>query len=66
MTIRKTILPSFDTMWNGIKMLAEKIDEGIRQADQDVVVKVYSLAKTDVYDIITEVFKAFGKVIAKL
>ncbi|MDD4774299.1 MAG: anaerobic nitric oxide reductase flavorubredoxin [Eubacteriales bacterium] len=48
----------YDTMWNGTKLLAEKIAEGIGQADRDVVVKVYNLAKSDANDLITEVFKS--------
>jgi anaerobic nitric oxide reductase flavorubredoxin len=48
----------YDTMWNGTKLLAEKIAEGIRQADQDVIVKVHNLAKSDENDLITEVFKS--------
>lgn len=48
----------YDTMWNGTKLLAEKIAEGIRLADPDVVVKVFSLAKSDDNDLITEVFKS--------
>jgi len=48
----------YDTMWNGTKLLAEKIAEGIKLADQDVVVKVYNVAKTDNNDLITEVFKS--------
>lgn len=48
----------YDTMWNGTKLLAEKISEGICLADPDVVVKVYNLAKSDENDLITEVFKS--------
>ncbi len=48
----------YDTMWNGTKMLAEKIAEGIGLADSDVVVKVFNLAKGDENDLITEVFKS--------
>lgn len=48
----------YDTMWNSTKMLAEKISEGIRLADPDVVVKVHSLAKSDANDLVTEVFKS--------
>ena len=48
----------YDTMWNGTKMLAEKIAEGIGLADQEVVVKVFNLSKSDENDVITEVFKS--------
>lgn len=48
----------YDTMWNETKVLAEKISEGIRLNDQDVVVKVHNLAKSDQNDLITEIFKS--------
>lgn len=48
----------YDTMWNGTRMLAEKIAEGIGLADSDVVVKVLNLTKNDKNDLITEVFKS--------
>ena len=48
----------YDTMWNGTKLLAEKIAEGIGLEDPDVVVKVFNLAKSDDNDVITEVFKS--------
>ncbi len=48
----------YDTMWNGTKMLADKIAEGIGLADQEVVVKVFNLSKSDENDVITEVFKS--------
>ncbi len=48
----------YDTMWNGTKALAESIAEGIRQADPEVVVKLYNLAKSDETDVVTEVFKS--------
>ncbi|NLP36819.1 MAG: anaerobic nitric oxide reductase flavorubredoxin [Firmicutes bacterium] len=48
----------YDTMWGGTKRLAEKIAEGISSADPEVKVKVINIAKTDVNDAITEVFKA--------
>lgn len=53
----------YDTMWNGTKMLAERIAEGIRFVDPDVVVKVHNLAKSDQNDLITEVFKSKAVVI---
>lgn len=48
----------YDTMWNGTKKLAEKIAEGITLEDSDTVVKLYNVAKSDVNDLITEVFKS--------
>ena len=48
----------YDTMWNGTKILAEYISEGIRMADSDVVVKVHNLSKSDDNDLITEIFKS--------
>lgn len=48
----------YDTMWNGTKLLAEKIAEGIGNADPSVVVKIYNLAKSDENDMICEVFKS--------
>ncbi|HZK01666.1 MAG TPA: flavodoxin domain-containing protein, partial [Anaerovoracaceae bacterium] len=48
----------YDTMWNGTKTLAERIAEGIALADFDVMVKVYNIAKGDVNDLTTEVFKS--------
>lgn len=48
----------YDTMWNGTRRMAEEIAAGIKQADPDVCVKVYSSSRTDKNDIITEVFKS--------
>lgn len=48
----------YDTMWDSTKILAERISEGIRLADPEVVVKVHSLAKSDENDLITEVFRS--------
>ncbi len=48
----------YDTMWNGTKILAGKIAEGIASADPDVVVRIYNLAKSDDNDLITEVFRS--------
>ncbi len=48
----------YDTMWNGTKELAERIAEGIIQEDKEVVVKTFSLAKKDINDIVTEIFKS--------
>lgn len=48
----------YDTMWNGTKVLAERIAEGIALEDQKVVVKLYNMAKSDINDVATEVFKS--------
>lgn len=48
----------YDTMWNGTKTLAEKIIEGIKSEDKDVVVKSFNVAKKDWNDVLTEVFKS--------
>ncbi len=48
----------YETMWNGTRMMAEKIAYGIKEADKEVNVKLFNLAKTDKNDVITEVFKS--------
>ena len=48
----------YDTMWEGTRRMAEAIAEGIREADHEVVVKMYNTAKTDKNDLLTEIFKS--------
>jgi anaerobic nitric oxide reductase flavorubredoxin len=48
----------YDTMWDGTRIMAEKIANGIKEADRDVNVKLYNLSKTDKNDVITEIFKS--------
>ena len=48
----------YDTMWNGTRIMAEHIAEGIALSDKSVNVKLYNLAKTDKNDVIAEVFKS--------
>ena len=48
----------YDTMWNGTRVMAEKIAEGIKVADNEVNIKLSNLAKTDKNDVITEIFKS--------
>ncbi len=48
----------YDTMWNGTRVMAEKIASGISEADREVNVKLFNLAKTDKNDVITEIFKS--------
>ncbi len=48
----------YDTMWNGTRILAEKISAGIQMADPHVEVKLFNISRSDTNDIITEVFKS--------
>lgn len=48
----------YDTMWNGTKELAERIGEGISLEDKEVTIKLCNLAKSDLNDVTTEVFKS--------
>lgn len=48
----------YDTMWDGTRILAERIAEGIEIADPSVTVKIYNSARYDKNDLITEVFKS--------
>ena len=48
----------YDTMWNGTRVMAEKIAKGIIDSDKEANVKIFNLAKTDKNDVITEVFKS--------
>jgi flavorubredoxin len=48
----------YDTMWNGTRVMAEKIANGISDADKEVNIKLFNLAKSDKNDVITEIFKS--------
>ncbi len=48
----------YDTMWDSTRVMAEQIAAGIREADDQVAVKLFNLAKTDKNDAITEIFKS--------
>jgi flavorubredoxin len=48
----------YDTMWNGTRVMAENIAQGIKQADPKVNLKLYNLAKSDKNDVMTEIFKS--------
>ena len=48
----------YDTMWNGTRKMAEAIAKGIRSADDKVMVKLFSLSRSDKNDVVTEVFKS--------
>ncbi len=48
----------YDTMWEGTAKLARKIAEELHKQSPETVVKVFSVAKTDKNEIMTEVFKS--------
>lgn len=48
----------YDTMWNGTRMMAESIAQGIRVADEKVAVKLFNISQSDKNDVATEVFKS--------
>ncbi|HOL18141.1 MAG TPA: anaerobic nitric oxide reductase flavorubredoxin [Bacillota bacterium] len=48
----------YDTMWNGTRRAAEAIAAGIKSANDSVNIKLYNVARSDINDIITEVFKS--------
>ena len=48
----------YATMWSGTKTLAEKIAEGIRKADPGVKIKLMNITKSDMNDLVTEVFRS--------
>jgi anaerobic nitric oxide reductase flavorubredoxin len=47
----------YDTMWNGTRVMAESIAQGIRAADGKVNVKLFNAARRDKNDIVAEIFK---------
>jgi flavorubredoxin len=48
----------YDTMWNGTQELAERIAEGITVEDKEATVKIFNIAKSDLNDVTTEIFKS--------
>jgi anaerobic nitric oxide reductase flavorubredoxin len=48
----------YDTMWNGTRVMAESIAQGIRAADGKVNVKLFNAARRDKNDIVAEIFKS--------
>jgi len=48
----------YDTMWDSTRRMAEAIAQGITEADKEVAVKLYNIARSDKNDVITEIFKS--------
>jgi len=53
----------YDTMWNGTRIMAEKIAAGIGEADPKATLKLYNLAKSDRNDVMTEIFRSRAVVV---
>lgn len=49
---------AYDSMWNGTRIMAENIAAGIHEADPQVDLKLYNMAKSDRNDVMTEIFKS--------
>ncbi|HEY5498101.1 MAG TPA: flavodoxin domain-containing protein, partial [Syntrophales bacterium] len=48
----------YDTMWNGTRIMAENIAQGVNQIDPLVNLKLFNLAKSDRNDVMTEIFRS--------
>ncbi|MHA2001032.1 MAG: anaerobic nitric oxide reductase flavorubredoxin [Promethearchaeota archaeon] len=48
----------YDTMWNGTRVMAESIINGVRETNPTIKIQLLNAAKFDKNDIITEVFKS--------
>ena len=52
------VVIAYDTMWNGTKSMAEAIASGLKEGG--VPCKLFNLAKSDINDVITEIFRSKG------
>ncbi len=50
----------YDTMWNGTRVIAEQIAQGIKKADPKINIKIFNTSQRDKNDIILEIFKSKG------
>ncbi|MHA1746341.1 MAG: anaerobic nitric oxide reductase flavorubredoxin [Promethearchaeota archaeon] len=48
----------YDTMWNGTRIMAETIGEGLRTTNPTIKIQLLNAAKTDKNDIMSEIFKS--------
>ncbi|WP_031480567.1 anaerobic nitric oxide reductase flavorubredoxin [Maridesulfovibrio frigidus] len=48
----------YDTMWNSTRDMAEAIASGIRQANKDIVIKIYNVGQRDKNEVISEIFRS--------
>lgn len=52
------IILIYDTMWDSTRKMAEAITKGIKDVDDNVIIKLFNSSKKDKNDIITEIFKS--------
>jgi flavorubredoxin len=48
----------YDTMWDGTGKMAQAITKGIKSVNDDVVIKLYNVGRSDMNDVISEIFKS--------
>ncbi len=53
----------YDTMWDGTRKAAEAIASGIKEANDTINIKLFNAARSDINDIVTEIFKSKGIVV---
>lgn len=56
--VENQITVAYDSMWDGTRHMAEAIAQGITNADNTVIVKLFNIARSDKNDVITEIFKS--------
>ncbi|KAB2946976.1 MAG: flavoprotein A [Candidatus Methanoperedens nitroreducens] len=55
------VVIAYDTMWNGTKSMAEAIASGLKESR--VPYKLFNIAKSDMNDIITQIFRSKGVIV---
>ncbi len=53
----------YDTMWDGTRRTAEEIAAGVKEKNPEITIKLYNAARSDINDVITEIFKSRGIVV---
>ncbi len=53
----------YDTMWNGTRKAAEAIASGIKTGNNSITIKLFNAARSDINDIVTEIFRSKGIVV---
>lgn len=48
----------YDTMWDGTRKTAEAIARGLKAENPEMNIKLYNAARSDVNDVVTEIFKS--------